>query len=87
MPKEEIITDFSAYETKKIVGYTLNLKEPPPPLEKVIGGKENLEMLKQEFGDNEEEFKRLFLNFDKPTIHKNVLVYQPIKGMWKWKQQ
>ena len=85
MPKEEIIVDFSMYETKKIIGYTVNITESPPTLEQVVGGKENLELLKNEFGYDEELYKKMFLNVNKPTIHKNVLVYQPIKGLWKWK--
>lgn len=67
---EMTITDFSMYEEKKIVGFTVYTKES---MEKYYGpiiselDEEELAMLKQ------------------PTIFKNVVVYAPEEGMWTWK--
>jgi hypothetical protein len=69
--KEMIITDFSMYEDKKIVGFTVCTKET---IQEYIGAAaDDLddEILEDAFGS--------------PTIFKNVVVYSPMEGMWTWK--
>ncbi len=69
--KEMIITDFSMYEDKKIVGFTVCTKET---IQEYIGAAaDDLddEVLEDAFGS--------------PTIFKNVVVYSPMEGMWTWK--
>ena len=71
-PAEMTITDFSLYDEKKLVGFTIYTTSSA----------------KQYYGDaldelTEEELKIL----EKPTIFKNVLVYSPMEGFWTWKQQ
>lgn len=69
--KEMIVTDFSMYEDKKIVGFTVCTKET---IQEYIGAAaDDLddEILEEAFGS--------------PTIFKNVVVYSPMEGMWTWK--
>ena len=72
---EAVITDFSMYEDKKIVGFILQTKETA--LE-YIGA--NLEAIEEE-----EVLSELEKTLGEPTIFKNVLVYAPVEGMWTWK--
>ena len=72
---EAVITDFSMYEDKKIVGFILQTKETA--LE-YIGA--NLEAIEEE-----EVLSELEKTLREPTIFKNVLVYAPVEGMWTWK--
>lgn len=72
---EAVITDFSMYENKKIVGFILQTKETA--LEYINA---NLEVT-----EDEEVLSELEKTLSKPTIFKNVLVYAPVKGMWTWK--
>lgn len=69
--KEMIITDFSMYEDKKIVGFTVCTKET---IQEYIGAAAD---------DLDEEI--LEETFGSPTIFKNVVVYSPVEGMWTWK--
>lgn len=69
--KESIITDFSMYEDKKIVGFTVCTKET---IQEYIGDAAN--------GIDEEALEEAFCT---PTIFKNVVVYSPMEGMWTWK--
>lgn len=72
---ETVITDFSMYEDKKIIGFILQTKETA--LE-YIGA--NLEPI-----EDEEVLAELEKTLGEPTIFKNVLVYAPVEGMWTWK--
>lgn len=72
---ETVITDFSMYEDKKIVGFILQTKETA--LE-YIGA--NLEVTEEE-----EVLAELEKTLGEPTVFKNVLVYAPVEGMWTWK--
>lgn len=72
---ETVITDFSMYEDKKIVGFILQTKETA--LE-YIGA--NMEVIEEE-----EVLSELEKTLGEPTIFKNVLVYAPMEGMWTWK--
>ena len=72
---EAVITDFSMYEDKKIVGFILQTKENA--LE-YIGAKSDEEI-------EEEVVEELQKSLAEPTVFKNVLVYAPVEGMWTWK--
>jgi hypothetical protein len=70
---EMVITDFSMYEDKKIVGFTICTKES---MRDYLGAAANDipdEVLEETFGT--------------PTIFKNVVVYAPREGTWTWKSQ
>ena len=72
---ETVITDFSMYEDKKIVGFILQTKETA------------LEYIGGTIGEVEEEevIEELTKTLGEPTVFKNVLVYAPVEGMWTWK--
>lgn len=72
---ETVITDFSMYEDKKIVGFILQTRETA--LE-YIGA--NLKV-----AEDEEVLSELEKTLGEPTVFKNVLVYAPVEGMWTWK--
>lgn len=72
---EVVITDFSMYEDKKIIGFILQTKETA--LE-YIGA--NMEAIEEE-----EVLAELEKTLGEPTVFKNVLVYAPVEGMWTWK--
>lgn len=72
---ETVITDFSMYEDKKIVGFILQTKETA--LE-YIGA--NMEAIEEEA-----VLAELEKTLGEPTVFKNVLVYAPVEGMWTWK--
>ncbi len=68
---EMVITDFSMYENKKIVGFTIYTKES---IQEYIGAAADDipdEILEEVVGT--------------PTVLKNVIVYAPMEGMWTWK--
>ena len=69
---EAVITDFSMYEDKKIVGFTICTKET---IHEYFGISDNI---------SEEVLEE---NLATPTIFKNVIVYSPMEGMWTWKSQ
>ena len=69
--EEMVVTDFSMYEDKKIVGFTVCTKET---IQEYIGAATN---------DLDDEI--LEETFGSPTIFKNVVVYSPVEGMWTWK--
>ena len=71
--EEMIVTDFSMYEEKKIVGFTVCTKET---IREYIGAAAN---------DLPDDL--LEETFATPTIFKNVIVYAPMEGMWTWKSQ
>lgn len=64
------ITDFSLYETKKIVGFSIFT---PQSLNEYY--KCDIESLGEE----------AIAEAMKPVIFKNVVVYAPKEGMWTWK--
>ncbi len=69
-PAEMTITDFSLYEEKRLVGFTIYTTDSA----------------KMYYGDALDELtdeERAML--EKPTIFKNVLVYSPMEGFWTWK--
>lgn len=72
---ETVITDFSIYEDKKIVGFILQTRETA--LE-YIGANLNV-------AEDEEVLSELEKTLGEPTVFKNVLVYAPMEGMWTWK--
>ena len=69
--KEMVITDFSMYEDKKIVGFTVCTRETIQEYVGAAADDLNDEILEDTFGS--------------PTIFKNVVVYSPMEGMWTWK--
>ena len=69
-PQEMTITDFSLYESKKIVGFTIYTVDS---MEKYYGN------IMKDLDDIELEL------LSKPAIFKNVIVYAPKEGMWTWK--
>ena len=70
---EMMVTDFSMYEDKKIVGFTICTKETMREYIGAQGDDIPDEILEETLG--------------KPTIFKNVIVYAPWEGMWTWKSQ
>ena len=71
--KEMVITDFSMYEDKKIVGFTVCTTET---IQEYIGAAAD---------DIPDDL--LEETFATPTIFKNVIVYAPMEGLWTWKSQ
>lgn len=70
---EMLITDFSMYEDKKIIGFTICTKEP---MREFIGADSD--------GVPDDILKQIL---EKPTVIKDVIVYAPWEGMWTWKYQ
>lgn len=70
---EMIITDFSMYDDKGIVGFIFYIKESMRDYIGVQGADIPDEVLEQAL--------------DRPTVFKNVIVYAPVEGMWVWKSQ
>ena len=70
---EMVITDFSMYEDKKIVGFTICTKESMREYMGAAADDVPDEILEETIGT--------------PTIFKNVVVYAPTEGMWTWKSQ
>lgn len=70
---ESVITDFSLYDEKKIVGFTLCTKET----------------IREYLGATADDVPDELLEeaFATPSIFKNVIVYAPMEGMWTWKSQ
>ena len=69
--EEMVITDFSLYESKKIIGFTICTKDSP---QKYVGAAAD--------EIDEEVLEEAFCT---PSIFKNVIVYAPMEGMWTWK--
>ena len=70
---EMVITDFSMYEDKKIVGFTICTKETMREYIGVQGNDISDEILEETLG--------------KPIIIKKAIVYALWEGMWTWKFQ
>lgn len=68
---EMLLTDFSMYESHKLVGFTIYTKDS---MEKYYG---------MNFDELEEEDLELL---ERPVVFKNVVVYAPQEGIWTWKQ-
>lgn len=68
--EESVITDFSLYETKQIVGFTICT---PQSISDYYGP------LAFDLDDEELQF------LEEPTIFTNVVVYAPREGIWTWK--
>lgn len=70
---EMVITDFSEYKSKGIVGFILYVRES---MREYIGA----------LGDDIPD-EILEMTLGKPTAFKNAIVYAPVEGMWIWKSQ
>ena len=68
---EMVIADFSMYEDKKVVGFTICTKESMQEYIGTVADDIPDEVLEEAIGT--------------PTIFKNVVVYAPAEGMWTWK--
>lgn len=68
---EMMIVDFSMYEEKKIIGFTIYTNESEREYIGVQGDDIPDGILEEAFGT--------------PTIFKNAIVYAPWEGMWTWK--
>lgn len=70
-PQEMTITDFSMYESHKIVGFTIYTKQTAK------------EFYGAQAGDmTDEELMEIFN--DRPAMFKNAVVYSPMEGFWTW---
>lgn len=70
---EILITDFSMYKDKKIIGFTICTKET---MREFVGVESD--------GIPDDILKQIL---EKPTMIKDVIVYAPWEGMWTWKYQ
>lgn len=78
-PQEGIITDFSMYEEKNIVGFTALIKDT---------FEDNIkQMLKLCNIPDDVPIEMIEEVVNTPTVMKNVVVYSPIEGVWTWKSQ
>ena len=78
-PQEGIITDFSMYEEKNIIGFTALMKETFEDSVK--------QMLKICNIPDDVPIEMIEEAVNTPTVMKNVVVYSPIEGVWTWKSQ
>ena len=68
--EEMVVTDFSLYESQKIVGFTICTKQSISDYYGPLA-----------FDLDDEELQLL----EEPTIFPNVIVYAPREGVWTWK--
>ena len=80
--EECIITDFSAYDTHKVVCFTLRLKESVRDYAATI-----LDKVDDMFEDMNMTDEELMKIIGQPSIFKDVVVYAPLEGVWTWKSQ
>lgn len=80
--EECIITDFSAYDTHKVVCFTLRLKESVRDYAATI-----LDKVDDMFEDMNMTDEELMKIVGQPSIFKDVVVYAPLEGVWTWKSQ
>lgn len=80
--EECIITDFSAYDTHKVVCFTLRLKESIRDYAATI-----LDKVDDMFEDMNMTDEELMKIVGQPSIFKDVIVYAPLEGVWTWKSQ
>lgn len=78
-PQEGIITDFSMYEEKNIIGFTALIKDT---FENHVK-----QMLKICNVPDDVPIEMIEEAMNIPTVMKNVVVYSPIEGVWTWKSQ
>lgn len=78
-PQEGIITDFSMYEEKNIIGFTALIKDTFENNVKQILKICNI--------PDDVPIEMIEEAVNTPTIMKNVVVYSPIEGVWTWKSQ
>ena len=78
-PQEGIITDFSMYEEKNIIGFTALIKDT---FENNIK-----QILKICNIPDDIPIEMIEEAVNTPTVMKNVVVYSPIEGVWTWKSQ
>ena len=67
--EEYLITDFSLYNTHKIVGFIVNTKKS----------------MNEYFNISDEDSDGISEEDSIQTIVKNVIVYAPMEGIWTWK--
>jgi hypothetical protein len=72
---ENIITDFSAYEDKKIIYFEINTVDPRPQLE---------DFYSEVHPEMVEKFNH---GLDKLHVRENCVVFQPTEGIWLWRPQ
>jgi hypothetical protein len=77
---DSIITDFSLYEEKKIVGFTVCATETFK--EHLFKGAKKLNKDIEDFKDMDEEELENILN--RPIIFKHAVVFSPVEGLWTW---
>ena len=77
-----IITDFSAYDTHKVVCFTLRLKESIRDYAATILDK--VDDMFEDMNMTDEEIMKIV---GQPSIFKDVVVYAPLEGVWTWKSQ
>lgn len=83
--EECIITDFSAYDTHKVVCFTLRLKESIRDYAAtILDLNKDDDMFEEDLGMTDEELIKIV---GQPSIFKNVVVYAPLEGVWTWKSQ
>ena len=83
--EECIITDFSAYDTHKVVCFTLRLKESIRDYAAtILDLNKDDEMFEEDLGMTDEELIKIV---GRPSIFKDVVVYAPLEGVWTWKSQ
>lgn len=73
-----MMTDFSAYETNKIIRVIMLCEETVEEHLKNNSMFENLSDL---------PIDMVAAQLSKPTVHENVIVYSPMEGFWTWKPQ
>ena len=78
--EEKTVTDFSMYESKGIVAFTLYFKEN---LKSYIKRTGCIELTEEEEMLSDNELNELFSY--KPTMYKNAVVYAIGEGMWTYK--
>ena len=84
-PEETKIVDWSLYESRKIIGFTVTT---PEPFEDYFSKDElitKLGVTKEDLMNNEELYKMIEHQVNKPVVIKNALVYAFAEGEWTWK--
>jgi hypothetical protein len=78
-PQEGIVTDFSIYEEKNIIGFTMLIKDTFEDSIKQLLDICNI--------PDDMPIEMIEEVVNTPTIMKNVVVYSPVEGVWTWKSQ
>ncbi len=73
-----MMTDFSAYETNKIIRVIMLCKET---VEEHIENNSRFEEV------SDLPIDTVAAQLSKPIVHENVIVYSPMEGFWTWKPQ